>query len=139
MITYIDTSSFFKLLVLEDGTTTVEKLWAEADDIAAARLLQVEAHAALAQGRRLGHISSIAASNALDLLEVLWDEIIVVEQTSQIATQACELVSNLNLRALDAIHLASAIEVGASIVSSSDRRMVLAAQQIGLAVVDPLD
>lgn len=139
MITYVDTSSFFKLLVLEDGTDKVEKLWADADEIAAARLLQVEAHAALAQGRRLGHLSDLQAFKARNLFETLWDEIIIVEQTPRVAEKACELASVVNLRALDAIHLASAIEVGASIVTSADRRMVLAAQQIGFDVVDPLD
>lgn len=139
MITYFDTSSFFKLLVLEDGTDKVEKLWADAEGIAAARLLQVEAHSALAQGRRLGHLSNLQASKARSVFESLWDEIIIVEQTPRIAEKACELASTISLRALDAIHLASAIEVGARIVTSADRRMVLAAQQVGFLVVDPLD
>jgi hypothetical protein len=139
MITYIDTSSFFKLLVLEDGTDRVEKLWTDAEDIAAARLLQVEAHSALVQGRRLGYLSALQASKARDLFKALWAEIIIVEQTPRVAEKACELALIVNLRALDAIHLASAIEVGASIVTSADRRLILAAEQIGFAVVDPLD
>lgn len=139
MITYFDTSAFFKLLVLEDGTDRVEKLWTDAEDIAAARLLQVETHAALAQGRRLGHLSNLQASKARNLFEALWDEIIIIEQTPRIAEKACELALIASLRALDAIHLASAIEVGARIVTSADRRMVLAAEQMGFEVVDPLD
>lgn len=139
MITYIDTSSFFKLLVLEDGTDTVEKLWAESDDLVSARLLQVETYSALAQGIRLGHLSNLQESKARHVFESLWEEIIIVELTPRVADKACELVSTVSLRALDAIHLASAIEVGADIVTSADQRLSGAAQQIGFVVVNPLD
>lgn len=139
MITYIDTSSFFKLLVLEEGTETIEKLWAETAALAAARLLQVETHSALAQGIRLGHLSNLQLSKARGVFKALWDEIIVVELTPRVADKACELASIVSLRALDAIHLASAIEVGANIVTSADRRLSYAAQQIGFVVMNPLD
>ena len=73
------------------------------------------------------------------MFEDLWARLIVVELTAQLSEQACELAETMELRALDAVHLASAIAVGATTMTSADRKLCVAAQTVGLRVINPLD
>lgn len=139
MITYVDTSTFLKLLIYEDGTQVAEELWYSGTQLSSSRLLRIEARSALAIGRRLGRVTRLRDAETSRMFEDLWARLIVVELTAQLSEQACELAETMELRALDAVHLASAIAVGATTMTSADRKLCVAAQTVGLRVISPLD
>lgn len=139
MITYVDTSTFLKLLIYEDGTQVAEELWDSGTQLSSSRLLRIEARSALAIGRRLGRVMRLRDAETARMFEDLWARLIVVELTAQLSEQACELAETMELRALDAVHLASAIAVGATAMTSADRKLCVAAQTVGLRVINPLD
>ncbi len=64
---------------------------------------------------------------------------LVVELDDQVLDRAGTMMPGSSLRSLDAIHLASAEVLGPSLtaVVTYDRRMIEAAEQLGLRVVTP--
>lgn len=139
MITYIDTSTFVKLLIVEKGTSIAETIWNSTDVSSASRLLKVEAHSTLAHAHRIRRLTVTQFESAKRELKILWARLTIVEMTSQIVERACEFVETMELRALDAVHLASAIAVGADVLTSADRKLCIAARTVGLHVINPLD
>lgn len=139
MITYVDTSTFIKLLIVEKGTSIAETIWNSADIPSASRLLRVEAHSTLAHAHRIRRLTVTQFESAKRELKVLWARLTIVEMTPQIGERACEFVETMELRALDAVHLASAIAVGANVLTSADGKLCIAARTIGLHVINPLD
>jgi len=139
VITYVDTSTFVKLLIVEDGTSIAETIWNSADVPSASRLLEVEAYSTLAHAHRIRRLTATQFESAKRELKILWTHLMIIELTSQIAERACEFAEMMELRALDAVHLASAITVSAGVLTSADRRLCVAAQTVGLHVINPLD
>lgn len=123
---YLDTSAFMKLLVREEhspalrdalfGTATWSSL-----------LLDVEAHRA---GRRLG-LPASAVSAALDYVTLVTP----VESTFA----AARLGGPDLLRTLDALHLATALELGDDLgaVVTYDQRLARGAESADLRVLTP--
>ncbi len=138
MITYFDTSTLIKLIIDEDGSDRAEVLWQKADALASARLIVVEARAALAaahRGKRLSSRQFIAAKASLaDLVEDLH----LVEVSKELIDDAVELAEREALRGYDAVHLAAALLVGATILTSADVALCAAAARQGLHVANPL-
>lgn len=138
MIIYFDTSTLIKLVIDEDGSDQAEVLWQSADALASARLIVVEARAALAaahRGRRLSSRQFIAAKAVLaDLVEDLH----LVEVPKELVDDAAEFAEDEALRGYDAVHLAAAVLVGATVLASADVALGAAAARQGLHVANPL-
>ncbi len=138
MITYFDTSTLIKLIIDEDGSDQAEVLWGTADAIASARLIVVESRAVLAAAHRSKRLSSkqfVAAKAALaDLVEDLH----LVEVSKELIDDAVELAEREALRGYDAVHLAAALLVGATVLTSADVALCAAASRQGLHVANPL-
>ena len=58
---------------------------------------------------------------------------VIVNLTPAVIARATALLETNELRAMDALHVACALEWGAELFVSSDRRQVLAARKSGLA------
>lgn len=67
-------------------------------------------------------------------LDVLWDEVDIVELDGPLAIHAGNLAEAHRLRSHDAVHLASALAVGASTLATWDVALARAATEAGLAV-----
>lgn len=139
MITYVDTSTFVKLLIVEKGTSIAETIWNSTDVSSASRLLKVETHSTLAHAHRIRRLTVTQFESAKRELKILWARLTIVEMTSQIVERACEYAETMELRALDAVHLASAVTIGADALTSADRKLCVAARTLGLHVINPLD
>lgn len=139
MIAYVDSSLFLKLLFLEEGTPSAEQLWDSGSHLMSSRLLRIETRAALARGHREGRLFRKSNGQTMAMYEDLWSRISVVELTPSLAELACEISETTGLRSLDAIHLSSAIAVGADLLASADSDLCLAARQAGLSVANPLE
>lgn len=139
MITYIHTSSLLKLLVEEDGSDRVGLLWDTADSLVSVALIVVEGRAALAAAQRGRRLSTVQHRRARDEFAALVDELAIVEVTEDLITSAADLAEDEGLRGYDAVHLAAALSVEATILSSADTDLCDAAERRGLHVANPLD
>ena len=139
MITYVDTSTLLKRLLDEEGSPRADAIWDTADVLASAVILVVEARAALAAARRCGRLTAAELRSVKAELVDLLEEITFVEITNELIEHAGDLAETEALRGYDAVHLAAAMAVEASVLSSADDELCGAAERRGLLVANPLD
>lgn len=138
MITYVDTSTLIKLIIDEEGSDRAELIWQSADFIVSVSLVVVEARAALAAALRGKRLSADQLRAAKTELAAFVDDLHLVEVTEELVESAAQLAETESLRGYDAVHLAAALFVGATILSSADRTLCLAAERQGMHIADPL-
>jgi predicted nucleic acid-binding protein len=138
MITYVDTSTLLKLVIDEDGSDRASTIWTSADTVASVVLIVVEARAALAAAKRGRRLTAEQHADAKRELDALLADLHIVEATEELIAEAAELAEVEALRGDDAVHLAAALLVGATILSSADTELCTAAQRRGLHVANPL-
>ena len=138
MITYVDTSTLIKLIIDEEGSDRAELIWESADSVASVSLVVVEARAALAAAVRGDRLSSEQLHDAKTELAAFVDDLHLVDVTENLIESAAQLAGTESLRGYDAVHLASALLVGAAVFSSSDRDLCEAAERQGLHIASPL-
>ena len=138
MIVYFDTSALIPLLVDEPGTTIASALWTSAEARISARVVHVEAAAALGLAHRLGRLRSRQLSAALRSLTTLVDHLDIVEITAELTTRAASLAISQKLRGYDAIHCAAGVSLASerSVAATGDGDLRAAWQRLGLATAD---
>lgn len=127
MVWYVDTSAFLKLFVTEDHSAAMRE-WFEANGpIWSSQLLRTESLRAAA---RLGVAAEVVEG-------VLSDVSLVLPSVATFASAAA--LAPVSLRALDALHLASALELGADLeaIVAYDARLVEGAQAASVKVLSP--
>ena len=133
--TYLDASGIVKILLREPDAEAARWLWRSADRRATSVVTYVEARAAIAAAARDGRIGPTAADlhHALDRR---WRQCQPVALDDQLLRLAGSVAEVEGLRALDAIHLATAVHIGVSrtLFVTWDRRLAAAATRLGLAV-----
>ena len=139
MITYVDTSTLLKLIIEEDGSAQAALIWDTADTLVSVALIVVEGRAALAAARRARRINPRQQRRAVDAFGELVDELHLVEVTDDLIRAAAEVAEAEGLRGYDAVHLAAALSVEATILSSADNSLCAAATRRGMHVANPLD
>ncbi len=98
-------------------------------------MLARAALAAAHRGKRLSSRQFIAAKASLaDLVEDLH----LVEISKELIDDAVELAESEAVRGYDAVHLAAALLVGATVLTSADVALCAAAARQGLHVANPL-
>jgi uncharacterized protein len=124
-LAYLDASAFVKLVIEEDESEAFE-LAADAWAWASSALLEVEVPIAVRRRAPL----------RLDLAKGLLDSVTTLDIDAEIVAAAASVDG---LRALDAIHLATALSLGdrCGAVFTYDDRLIAAAQAHGLPVTVP--
>lgn len=108
MILYLDTSALVKLYAEEAGSEVVRRAVATSDLIATTLISYAEARSAFARKWR-GVKSARAALNRLrQEFERDWARLQVLPVDETIVRKAADLIEEHPLRALDALHLATA-------------------------------
>ena len=138
VITYVDTSTLLKLVIDELGSQRAFTVWTAADTLASVSLTVVEARAALAAARRAHRLTEAQRRAALAELHLLFAALHLVTVTDTLVAVASGLAEVEQLRGYDAVHLAAAITVGATVFSSADTALGAAAARRGLHVANPL-
>ncbi|MFC7456256.1 type II toxin-antitoxin system VapC family toxin [Brachybacterium sp. GCM10030267] len=117
----MDTSAAYTLLSREPGVAEVEELFRGGTALISSRLLEVELHVAV--DRRGGSHADVEAIVSRVDLDAVDDEVI---------DHALSLRSGL--RAMDALHLSTALLYGEAMAAMAtfDRELAAAAQQFGL-------
>ena len=139
MITYVDTSSLLKLVIEENGSDRAELIWDSADALASVALVVVEGRAALAAAGRGGRLTASQHRRGRHEFAALVEELTIVEVTEELIADAADVAEDEALRGYDAVHLAAALTVEATVLTSTDAEMCEAAERRGLHVANPLD
>ncbi len=135
MILYFDTSSIIKLYVEEEGSEQARELMASADLGVSSVVAYVEMRAALARIYRSARINVASYHEALRSFDSDWTKLASVALTDSLVGLAADLAERHLLKALDAIHLASALSLSQRqpvMLSAWDRQLLDAASAEGL-------
>jgi predicted nucleic acid-binding protein len=128
-IAYIDASAFVKLFALEPESMAIAAAMdADWDNLVASEILAVEAFRAAV---RIGGDAPAAASGLLR-------RVVLLPLSSEVRERACR-IGTPELRALDAIHLATALSQDAQTgaIFTYDKRLAQASADAGLRVLAP--
>ncbi len=138
MITYVDTSTLLKLIIDESGSERAMTIWSSADAVASVNLIVVEARAALAAAHRGRRLTAAQLRSAIAELGALVSDLHIVPVTDELVATASELADAEELRGYDAVHLAAALTIDATVLTSADAALCAAASRRGLHTANPL-
>jgi predicted nucleic acid-binding protein len=138
MITYVDTSTLLKLIIDEDGSDRAAAIWTAADAVASVNLIVVEARAAIAAATRAWRLSKSQHRTVVAELDVLLGDLHLIPVSDELVTAAADLAEEEGLRGYDAVHLAAALAIEATVLTSADSALCDAAAHQGLHVANPL-
>jgi predicted nucleic acid-binding protein len=112
------------------------ELWAGAHPAASSVFSYPEGRAALAAAPRQGRLGEDEHAQALAAFEELQADLITVGVDSGLARRAGKHAEDLGLRGYDAVHLATALELGDEevVVVTWDRDLARAAERVGLGL-----
>ena len=138
MICYFDASAFVKLVIPEPGSVQAADLWSDADRVASSYVLYPEARSALARADRSRRMGRHRGRQARRLLEAFWLDVDGIAPAARIVNRAGDLADEQALRALDAVHLASAEEIAGRdvVLVAGDGALCAAARHIGFTVAE---
>jgi predicted nucleic acid-binding protein len=127
VVSYLDTSAFLKLVVAEDESAAMWSWMARSEPCWSSQLLRTEA---LRAAERLG-IDEQVVTDRLDAVSL------VVPAASTFLTAG--RLKPSTLRSLDALHLATALEVGDDLqgLVTYDERLAAGAQALAIILVAP--
>jgi hypothetical protein len=142
---YLDTSALAKLYVREPGTDEMVRLAepSSGHTIAILGLARVEFRSAVRRRERAGDVSPEVAAELITRMDSHLQTLYVVQPvTEAVLEEASGLVDRHALRAYDAVQLAGCLALRARVSEPpsfvcSDRQLLIAAGEEGLAVLDP--
>ena len=122
-------------MIVEEGSELVAELWGSRHRATSSILSYPEGRAALAAARRGGRLSASGHGRARAEFESLHTELLLVGVDAALARQAGQLAEELELRAYDAVHLASALALGSdAALVSWDEDLRRAASESGCGI-----
>ena len=127
VVAYVDASALVKLVVPEAESREMLRWYVEVDRVVTSRIGVIETRRAAARFR-----------HDADGLRSLLASVEVVELDARVADRAVAVAPTL-LRSLDAVHVATALELGPTLDAfvTYDERLAAAAREAGLPVVRP--
>ncbi len=129
---FVDSSALAKKYVLEDGSETLDELLHDASQLALCTLLVPEIICGMNRRRREGILSKNDYRKIRkQLLEDVRDAI-VLQVTPSVISRSVRLLETHVLRAMDALHVACALEWQAELFATADKRQLNAASNAGL-------
>lgn len=136
MRVFFDTSALTKRYVEEGGSEKVRALCAEADALGVSVLVLPELISTLCRLVREGRLSSEDYRSLKSAMQADLSDADLCDLSQDTFEQALHCLENHPLRALDALHVGSALVYQPDLFVSADRRQTTAASREGLAVVD---
>ena len=132
MKTFFDPSTFAKRYVEENGSQLVDDICQEASELSLSVLCVPEIISALnrrIREKRLSRQDYVAVKQSLsgDVRDA-----VIINLTPEVIATSTSLLEASPLRAMDALHIACALESGADLFVSSDKKQITAARKAGL-------
>ena len=109
MIVYLDSSALVKLAVEERGSDSVDALVMGSEYALSSVIAYAECRAAIARGAKVGRLDAAAAVRSLD---AIWGATQTLDVDLGLSARAGVLAARHLLRGMDALHLATAVEIG---------------------------
>ena len=136
LILYYDTSALVKLLIEEEGSELVRKLWGSTYMAVSSILAYPEGRAALAAAQRSGRVDQQDLRSSLRAFEAMQGGLISLGVDQRLAREAGRLAADWDLRGYDAVHLATALDISEEELTfvTWDADLARAAEKAGLAV-----
>ena len=127
MVWYLDTSAFLKLIAMDDESPAMREWFLSHDSVWSSQLLHTEG---LRAGARLG-IDANVIEDALETVSLILPSVATFFVAGRLSPSS--------LRSLDALHLATAMEIGDDLegVVTYDERLADAAHDASLEVLVP--
>ncbi|MEN6578688.1 MAG: type II toxin-antitoxin system VapC family toxin [Phycisphaerales bacterium] len=132
MKTFFDSSAFVKRYIEETGSQDVETLYMAATELALSVVCVPEVVSALNRRVRKRDLSRRQYETAKDNMFEDARDAEIVNLTPEVISTCTTILEASPVRAMDAIHVASAVQWGADLFVSADERQVLAAKKAGL-------
>jgi len=130
--TFFDSSAFAKRYVEETGNEAVDDLCMEATDLALSVVCIPEILSALNRRARERTISARQYETAKKSLFADICDAEIVNLTPDVISTCTTVLEASPVRAMDALHVACALQWGAEVFVSADERQVAAAKKAGL-------
>ena len=139
MIVYFDSSVLVKRYVTEEKVEEVDLLWSQSDEAACSVIGFAEVLSAIARRVREGAIAPSERDLLIPRFRSDWDSLVHVAVSEEVNEIAAPVLATYPLRAMDAIHLASAVSLRGEadrevLFASADARLAAAARSEGLRV-----
>lgn len=136
MRVFFDTSALAKRYVEEAGSEQVRALCSEADALGVSVLIVPELISTLCRLVREGRLSSEDYQSLKSAVKADLSDADLCDLSQETFRQALRCIELHPLRALDALHVGSALVYRPDLFVSADRRQAEAADREGLSVVD---
>jgi len=132
MKTLVDSSAFAKRYIEESGSQEVDDLLQSASELGLSVICVPEIVSALNRSVRERRLPARDYATAKGRLAEDVADATVVNLTPGVISRATHLLESHPLRAMDALHVACALEWGADLFVSCDDRQLSAARRAGL-------
>jgi len=126
-----------KLFVSEEGSKNMIELFESVEDHhkAVSALAPLEVRSAIRRRQSSGDVSAAAAEQALDALSAERRRLVEHPISSQALDEASAVIDRRNLRALDALQLATALVAMQSLNSGDEVHFIVADQKLMAAAI----
>lgn len=128
----VDTSSFAKRYIQETGSERLDEFLQQASELAVCVILVPELISALNRRLREGALTREQYQRAKQFLLNDVRDATVLQLTPAVISRSVSLMENSVLRAMDALHVACALEWKADLFVTSDKRQFDSAMSAGL-------
>lgn len=132
MKTFFDSSAFAKRYIDEKGSSVVDDICQDTDELALCVICIPEIISALNRRVREKHIApsdyNAAKTHLIDDVR----DAEIINLTDDVVAHSLSILEHNAIRAMDALHVASAQAWGADLFVSSDKNQVKAAQKQGI-------
>ncbi len=132
MKVFFDSSSFAKRYIREEGSDEVDAILLKASSLGLSVLCLPEVISALSRKLRESILNRDQYALAKQALLADAGDADIVNVSPQVVGQAIALLEKNSLRAMDALHIGSAIAWKAQLFISSDKKQLSAASESGL-------
>ena len=129
---YFDSSAFAKRYVEENGSGSVEQLCKEAAAVALSVICVPEIISALNRRLREGSLSRSQYREVKSRLSIEVADAIIINLVPAVIADAIHVLETNVIRAMDALHIACALQWNAALFISSDERQLSAARKAKL-------
>jgi len=132
MRTFFDSSAYAKRYVEEPGSQAVDTLCMAATELALSIVCLPEIISALNRRVRDRALSPQHYEEAKEHLSADVRDVVIVNLTPSVLSTCTGILEASPVRAMDALHVACAVQWGAELFVSADKRQISAARRAGL-------
>ncbi|MFM6990601.1 MAG: type II toxin-antitoxin system VapC family toxin [Rhodoferax sp.] len=127
-----DSSALYKRYQLEPGRDQVLQLGQLADEVVVAAHCRTEIASVLNRQRHDGFLAEPDYDRMMREVDVEFDDFYIMPLDKRVEAFAIAAMRRARLRAMDALHIGTAMAVGIDLFVTADKRQAQVAQMVGL-------